>query len=212
LDGAKSRSSRDVPVGREARVHADIDDDGLDAFLRRPAARRPVVIHHGKVIEEFSAEAVLDGDPQRTGFLVEDLDVPPIGAREIQCPFQDPGQEQSELGNLAQILGDRIQPPRNDRLIQVETSPPGELLGLPRQFVLPELSQPDSRAAVQGLGFLEQPPEFPVLPPLRKPWKRFGPSGIIPASIHNLILPCPVEEWPSQPMLRKPSPGPGAWP
>jgi hypothetical protein len=62
LDRPEGGRGRDVPVRREARIGADIGDDDLGALPGRSPARRPVVIDHGEVVEELSAETVLGGD------------------------------------------------------------------------------------------------------------------------------------------------------
>ena len=83
LDGAKTRSGRDVPVRREARVGVDIDDDGLGALPGGPPARLAVVIDHGEVVEELKPETVLGRDPQRSGLRIENLDIAPVGAGQV---------------------------------------------------------------------------------------------------------------------------------
>ena len=189
LDGAEGSSRGGVPVRREARVGVDVGDDGLGALLCRPPARRPVVIDHGEVVKKLGAETVLDGDPQRAGGPVEDLDIAQFGAGQVQRPFESPGEERPVLGDLAQVSYHPVQPPRHDRLIQIETGPRGELLGLPGQILPAKPAQPTSGAAVQSLRFLKQPAEFPVLARPRQRRKRLGPSEIIPESIHGQILP-----------------------
>ena len=56
LDPAKSRGSGDLSVRREARVGADIGDDGLRALPARLPAGRMAIVDDGEVFAELGAE------------------------------------------------------------------------------------------------------------------------------------------------------------
>lgn len=98
LHRTETRSRRDGPVGCEARIGRDIDDDGLSLASCRPSARRAVVVNHREVIEELGPEPVLGDDHQRTSCWVQELDVAAIGSTQRQRPLENLAEQQAGAG------------------------------------------------------------------------------------------------------------------
>jgi hypothetical protein len=191
LHRAKSGSGRNLQVGSEAWVGADIRDDALGAIGRRPSARRPVIADHREVVKELSAESALGSDPERTGHPVDELDVAAIRAEQRHRPVEHPVEERSKPGGLAEVLGDRVQPAGYLRLVQFEPDPGGVPLGPPRPVLVAECPQRGGRGAVRGFRLFEQASQPAALAGLREPRERLRPEPVFVSAQAIVPSGCP---------------------
>jgi hypothetical protein len=125
---------------------------------------------------------VLGDDHQRAGRRVHELEVAAIRSAKRERPLESLAEQQAGPGQPAQFLGRRVKPPGRPRLIQVEPGPRSELLSPKGQVLRAHLAQPGGRAAVHGLGSLQQLSEAPVPARLGNPWEWLRPLGSSPAA------------------------------
>jgi hypothetical protein len=111
LDGPKACQPRDIALSRPGRISGNIFDDdagaGLDSPPADPATQR---LTTGKKIQIRRIETAMGNDRQIAGFLIEQLKVAEIGARQLDGCVKDNIKDRRNTGSLCQPNAKFVQP------------------------------------------------------------------------------------------------------